>query len=169
MRTFGKIILGILIIGVGAVVMLVFAVRGVVKNVHVQESGESGQKTVNVDTPFGHVRVHENDQLDPALVGIPIYPGATRSKDKGGAEFQFDGGDVHKDFTVAGAVYYTGDSLEKVREFYREKFPDWNTKWENGEYRVETKADGHLRSVAIKREDDRTRIGVASVGPPASN
>ncbi len=169
MKTLGKVILGIVIVGVAAIILLAIAARGLMKNVRVQESGVDGQKTVNVDTPFGHVQVHENDQLDPERVGIPVYPGAVRSKDKGGAEFRFDAGDLHKDFTATGAAYYADDSLDKVRDFYRQRFPSWKESWVNGEYRLESKEDGQLRSLALKSEGGRTRIGLASVGPPAAN
>lgn len=169
MNTFLKVILGIVIIGVASVVLLVFVLRGVARNVHVQETGAEGQKTVKVDTPFGNFKVHENDQLDPEHVGIPVYPGATRSKDRGGAQFQFDMGDLHKDYTVAGAVYYTGDSAEKVRDFYRQKFPSWKMKWLNDEYQIETHEDEGMKSVSVKQTDGHTRIAVASAGPPAAN
>jgi hypothetical protein len=169
MATFLKVILGIVIISVAAAVLLVIALREFAKTVHVQESGSEGQKTVNVETPFGHIQVHENDKFNPAAVGIPVYPGAVRTKENGGASFQFDAGDVHKDFTITGAKYITDDSPEKVRDFYEQKFPSWNLHSEHDGYNMERKEDGGFRAISIKREDGHTTIGVASGGPPASN
>ena len=170
MSTFLKVILGIALVVVAAIVMLVFAVRILSRNIRVQEAGNEGQKTVNIDTPFGHVTVHENDQLDPGKIGIPIYPGAVRSKEKGGVDFQYDAGDLHKDLTASGAGYFTDDDAAKVEDFYNQKFPSWNKRWSNnGEYEMESKEDGHFRVIGIKRENGHTRIGVASIGAPAAN
>lgn len=169
MRTALKVLFGLVLVGVAAVVMLVFALRSIAHNVHVQETGKDGQKTVHVSSPFGNVTLHENDQLDPERVGIPIYPGAVRSKNRGGVDVQYDAGDLHKNVTVAGASYTTDDDPEKVRDFYKQKFPTWQTKWSNGEYEIQSKENGALRTVGIKRENGVTRIGVASVGPPAAN
>ncbi len=169
MSTLLKVFLGIAIVVAGTIVMLVAAGFFFARNVHVRESGSGDKKTVNIETPFGHVTVHKDDQLDPTQLGIPIYPGASKGSDRGGADFEIDSGTLHKDVTAAGATYFTSDSPEKVRDFYREKFPSWNSKWNNDEFEIEAKGDGRLRSIGVKREGDRTRIAVASVGPPAAN
>ena len=37
--------------------------------------GKHGE-TVNLETPFGSVRVREDDKVDPKRLGVPVYPGA---------------------------------------------------------------------------------------------
>jgi hypothetical protein len=169
MSTLAKVILGVVIVCVGSVVMLTVAGVFIARNVRVKEVATGKGKTVAIETPFGAMKVHENHALDPETAGIPIYPGAERDSDHGGAEFEIDAGDLHKDVTVSGASYWTNDDVDKVREFYRDKFPDWHQKWENGEFHIETKEDGRVRTIQIKRENGRTRIAVASIGPPAGN
>lgn len=170
MSTAVKVILAIGIAIGGAIVLL--AIFGVViaRHVHVRETGLSDQKTVHIDTPFGNVSVHENSHLDPELIGVPIYPGAKRTGDKGGADFEFDAGALHRNWTVAGATYVTDDPPDKVEDFYKQHFPAWNTTWANGDLKIEEKeGDGRFRTISVKRENGHTRIGVASAGPPASN
>ncbi len=169
MSTALKVTLVIAIVVVGALAMMGVAGVFIARNIHVVETGSAGKKTVTVNTPLGRIRVHENDQLNPELVGIPIYPGATRSSDRGGADFQLDSGDLHKEMTIAGAAYITDDSEDKVRGFYEEKFPSWTRRDDHGEFHLEMKGDGRMRTIGIKSESGHTRIWVASVGPPASN
>jgi hypothetical protein len=171
MPTIAKVLIGIAIVFVGTIVLLGLTGVYIARNMHVQESGTGDRKTVNIDTPFGHMTVHADNQLNPESVGIPIYPGASRSSktDKGGADVQIDAGGIHKDFTVAAAQYDTFDPPEKVEEFYEHKFPNWSRHWENGGWRIETNDNGKVRTIAVRREGDHTRIGVASLGAPASN
>ena len=180
MTTGLKITLTILIVVAGVVVMLGVAGLLIVRQIHVKETGAGNQKTVNVETPFGNVSVHPRKDLDPSSIGIPVYPGATRSDDRGGADFQFDAGDYHKEVDVAGAVYSTDDSVDKVREYYEQKFPDWkqahggsdvivNGSHYNGGWHLETHDGNRVRSISVNSSDGHTRIAVASLGPPASN
>ncbi len=170
MNTAVKVVIVIALIVVGTVAMLGVAGVLIARHIRVQETGTSDKKTVNIDTPFGHMSVHENKKLNPEQVGIPIYPGASRATDQGGADFQFDAGELHKDVTIAGAVYTTDDPPEKVRDFYSQKFPGWKHTWTSGgDFNIEAHVDGNIRSISIKRDSDHTRIAVASVGPPAAN
>lgn len=161
------VIIGIVI--AGTVVMLGLATVFVVRNVHVHETESGDHKNVKLETPLGSIGIHENEGLDPEAVGIPIYPGAHRSSEKGGVDFQLDGRDAHKDFSVSAATYYSTEDPSKVREFYQHQFPDWKTHWDRDALNLEVKQGGRLRSVLIKPDGDGTRITVASVGPPASN
>ena len=140
-----------------------------VRKIHVTETGQGDKKIVSIDTPMGHVTVHQNHHLDPESIGVPIYPGSVPSKKQEGADFQFDAGDLHRDWTVSAATYLTSDSPEKVESFYKEKFPSWNQKWANGNLHLDTRQNGQMRSISVTREGDQTRIGVASAGAPAGN
>jgi hypothetical protein len=181
MTTGLKVVLSILIAIAGVVVMLGIAGVLIVRQIHVKESGTGDQKSVNIETPLGNMAVKPRKDLDPSSVGIPVYPGATRSDDRGGAEFQFDAGDFHKEFDVAGALYYTADPVDKVRQYYEQKFPDWKvnsgagsnvningTQYNNG-WHLETHDGNRVRTISVNSSEGRTRIAVASLGPPASN
>lgn len=170
MTTALKVTLTILIVICGTALMLIVAGVLLVRQIHVKETGAGDHKTVSVETPLGSMSLHPRKDLDPASIGIPIYPGATRTDKQGGAEFQWDAGDFHKEFDVAGALYVTGDSVEKVRQYYQQKFPDWKHKWDNnGAWHLETHEGNRVRSVSVNSSDGTTRIAVASLGPPASN
>ena len=53
--------------------------------VHVDKDSNGQEKTVQVDTPIGSMRVEGHKNLDPKLIGVPVYPGAIREEDNGGA------------------------------------------------------------------------------------
>src|SRR5579862_8882537 len=40
-----------------------------------------GRDGTTLETPFGSVRVREHAHLDPAALGMPVYPGAERVRD----------------------------------------------------------------------------------------
>jgi hypothetical protein len=169
MNTLLKTLIVIAVIIAGTVIMLTLGAVFIVRNIHVHETESSDKKNVRIETPLGSIGIHKNDGLDPETVGIPVYPGAQRSEDKGGVDFQLDGSDLHKDFSVSAATYYSSDAPGKVREFYQHQFPEWHTHWERDALNIEIKQGGRLRSVIIKPDGEGTRIAVASVGPPASN
>jgi hypothetical protein len=141
----------------------------IARSIHVHETGTGDKKTVSIDTPLGNVKVNASDRLDPQQVGIPLYPGSAKDSHRGGANVEVDSGNLHKDYSVSGADYYTPDPPEKVRDFYQRKLPDWTDKWQNTEFHMETKREGRIQSIVIKPENDGTHIGVASIGEPAAN
>jgi len=169
MNTLLKTLIVIAVIIAGTVIMLTLGAVFVVRNIHVRETESSDKKNVRIETPLGSIGIHENEGLDPESVGIPLYPGARRSNDKGGADFQLDGSQIHKDFSISASTYYTSDPPDKVREFYQHQFPDWHTHWDRDALNIEMKSGGRIRSVGIKPDGDGTRIVVASAGAPASN
>jgi hypothetical protein len=57
-----------------------------------------------------------------------------------------------------------------VTEFYRHQLPHWIvSEKRHGGLQMEYSEDGYKRFVAIRERDGRTRIGLASMGEPASN
>lgn len=170
MRTLFKVLITLFIVFVGAVALLVLGGVYVARHVRVHETEVGDHKNVQIETPFGNLRVNKNNGLEPASVGIPVYPGAQRDSDHGGgASFEFDGGELHKDLTIAAANYFTSDAPDKVRDYYRHEFPTWKTHWENDGMRLEVKENGQMRTIFIRPKGDGTRIAIASVGAPASN
>ena len=139
----------------------------VASNVRVREAGS---RTV-VETPFGTLRVRQGGRFNPAEFGVPVYPGAVHETDQRKlASFEFDLGGSRREFSLVAAEYTTADSAERVAGFYREQLPGWRiTRKTNGVVEFQLSSDGRKRAVAIRVEDGRTHIGLASVGEPASN
>lgn len=169
MRTLSKILIGLVLAAIAVAVLLAFTGVFIARTFHVTETGSGHAKTVVVNSPMGAMTIHARDALKPESIGIPVYPGATQDSDNGGADFELDSGDVHRDMSVHGASFSTSDSLEQVRDFYHQKFPSWNIKLENDSVKIETHEGFGIRVISMHRDGDRTRIGVASFGPSAAN
>ena len=87
--------------------------------VHVDKGANGREKDVQVDTPFGGVRVN-TDQTTAADLGLPVYPGAQIVRDKDNDK----SADVHLGFgdwelRVKAVNYSTPDSQDKVEDFYK--------------------------------------------------
>src|SRR6516225_1451050 len=101
----GGVLAGVL---VALLILAAFAVAGIfmagmylADNIHVQKTESAKGDTVQVDTPVGSMRVQDHRKLDPKLIGVPVYPGAIREDDNGGAvSFDFSTDSSHKEFTV---------------------------------------------------------------------
>lgn len=87
--------------------------------VHVDNGASGDQKKVQVDTPFGGIRVNTG-QTTASDVGLPAYPGAQLVTD----DKNHKSADVHMGFgewemRVQVASYSTADEQNKVEAFYR--------------------------------------------------
>jgi hypothetical protein len=141
--------------------------------VHVQvaQSG-NGQKEVSIKTPLGSLEVHP--EVSEAALGLPIYPGATRMKDRDSATVNINIADEAK-VRVLAAKFETTDSYEKVRAFYHDRLGDQVTKYrekdEEGKTVFEIKHDKQQKVVALKSEGDKTEIDLVRVseGSPEAN
>ena len=163
------ILLTIVILGVLGVAALV--TTGLYVADHVRVTGRNTHGETSVETPFGTVRVRENDKFNPKLLGVPVYPGAVRLNDsRKRASFHFDFGDVHKGFAFSAAEYRTSDAIDRVTDFYRSELPHWLiSEKDDGRIQLSFTKGGYKRFVALHEEDGETRIALASVGEPASN
>jgi hypothetical protein len=172
----GGLVAGLLLtLGILALLALVGVVIGglyVAHHIHVSKSDVARGETVNVDTPFGSMRFRHDAKVDPKRLGVPVYPGAVLNQDRHKlASFEFDFGSDHsKEVSVVAGEYTTSDSLEKVRDFYRAELPHWMfTENRHGAMQFEFNEGGHKKIVALKERNGVTRIGLASVGEPATN
>jgi hypothetical protein len=160
-----------LILAALAVVGVFLAGMYVAENIHVEKTRNAKGETVQVDTPIGSMRVQEHKHLDPKLIGVPVYPNASREDDDSHAasvDFSFDSG--HKEFTILAANYSTVDPIDQVKQFYHHELPHWMiTQRRAGSVHMEYTEDGYKRIVVISEKHGRTWIGLASVGEPASN
>lgn len=162
------IMLTVLILAGLAFAALVATGLFIARNVRVTERTRGNETTV--ETPFASVRVRDG-RFDPALVGLPVYPGAVRESDGPKlASFHLDLGHTHKAFAVAAAEYRTSASPDQVAMFYRDKLPHWLFKDDRSDgMQLELTGGGYRKIIAIHREDGETRIGLASVGEPEAN
>jgi hypothetical protein len=144
----------------------------VLRNIHFRKASHNGGGDVALDTPAGSFRVHAHEKMDLAAIGVPVYPGARRTDKSGGAEFEWvsaDGRD-EKGMSVSGAKFITPDPPSKVIEFYRGQISNLVVTHERGKtVRLEYTEHGLKRIIFIREENDGTHIGVAAIGPPASN
>jgi hypothetical protein len=163
------ILLTVLILGALTVAALVSTGLYVANNIRM--TARTGRGEAAIETPFGSVHVRGNDAFDPKRMGVPVYPGAVRRRDRhklGSVHLDF--GDEHKQFSVVAAEYRTYDSLDKVAEFYRHELPHWMfSQKRHGEMQLDLTEGGYRKMVAIYEDDGETRIALASVGEPASN
>jgi len=157
-----------------ALLVLLASLAGVrlMRNFHFRTVSRNGGDDVAFETPAGSFRVRAHEKLDPAAVGVPVYPGARRTDSSGGAEFEWvsaDGRD-EKGMSVSGAKFLTSDPASKVIEFYRGQLSNLVVIKEHGRRtRLEYTEHSLKRIIVIHEENDGTHIGVAAVGPPASN
>jgi len=153
--------------------LIALAVNYVKDNIKVATVNRAGGADVSIQTPGGQFNIRAHENMDPATLGLPVYPDAKRSKDGGGATFEWSSADGKSDkaMGVAGGEYITGDPVEKVRAWYREHLPNWVVVTDrNGDNaHFELNEGGYKRMIAIREKSDGTHIGVATIGEPASN
>lgn len=107
------VIVGVIVlIGVLAVATIGILTYRIAKSAKVSHKGDN----VKVETPFGNMETSSDPQKIAEELGVEIYPGAQVRKD-GTASVTF--GSIH---TVT-AKFDSGDSVDKVCDFYRAKFP----------------------------------------------
>jgi hypothetical protein len=129
----------------------------------VEERG-GGRKEVSINTPIGSIEVHH--EVNEDSLGLPIYPGARRVKDKDSAAVNLGfGGEASVQVLVA--KFETSDPLESVKAFYKErlggevsKFTDqgWNRKTT-----FEIKTKNLEKVVALEGEGSKTLIQLVRV------
>lgn len=87
--------------------------------VNVEKGARGDDKKVQVDTPFGGIRVNTG-QTTAADVGLPAYPGAQLLTDDGNRKsVDMRMGFGEWEMRVQVASYSTADSEDKVEAFYR--------------------------------------------------
>ena len=130
----------------------------IARSTHVRESDGN----VKVETPFGTVESTTDSDEAARNLGVDVYPGASAKKNSA-ANMTIGG--MH---TVA-AEFETGDSPDKVAEFYKSKFPNANfVNAEGDHYSIVSTDKKNIITINIEPQDGKTRIHVASVsGQPA--
>jgi zinc-ribbon domain len=107
------VIVGIIVlIGVLGMVTCGIVIHRAIKSAHVSQKGDN----VKVETPFGNMETSTDPDKTAGELGVEIYPGAQVQK-TGTASVTF--GSLH---TVT-ANFESSDSVDKICDFYRQKFP----------------------------------------------
>lgn len=151
-----------------AAAALIYGVRIISQNVSVHK--EAGN-AVSIQTPVGNLAVRQGAQADPALIGLPVYPGARRVRDnRGGATVQMSfpdqrGGGV--EVGVMAAKFESTDPLDKVSAYYRDQLGDQITKIKHGDFGHEITFEmdhgGIERVVGLKSNENGTQITLVRV------
>ncbi len=170
----GGVLMGVLLTMLTLVVIAAVVGIRIAQSVEVEKTETKDGATVSIKTPAGDFNIRAHDSRLPP--DMPLYPTAKVIKGSGGAEFQWSSPDGRndKDFRVAGAEMLTGDSVDKVFDYYHDKLPSWIVKRENNGQITLEEAPGARgleprRFVAIRGKSDGTHIGVATIGAPESN
>ena len=167
----GGIISGLLFVGMVIFLGMLIAGAIIVKTVRVRATDGARGTDVAIDTPAGRLNIRARDHMNPALTGVPVYPGSYRAQD-GGANIEWNSKDgaSDKNLYVIGGEFRTRDSASQVVEFYRKQLPSVMIVSEDDRStRLEYKEGGIKRIISISEKGGRTRIGVASIGGRESN
>jgi hypothetical protein len=149
------IIVGLGILSVGAFSFFVYRVA---KSAHVSQNGDN----VKIETPFGNISANDPDQAIKEL-GVDVYPGAQVQK-QGTASATLFG--VH---TVT-ANFESSDSVDKVCDFYKTKFPNANIKSsDQNQCSIVAGAQGNSTTVSIQSRGDGCRFQIVALNKKSSN
>jgi len=128
------------------------------------------EKSVNIDTPLGRLRVEKGIGVDPKLLGIPIYPGASVVQGDHSARVDLDLDFADKSLRVLAAKMETPDNFQKVVDFYKEEVPDFvYTRKSNGRAQFHWEHGEFKKVVMIEERSGKTRISLANIGEPEAN
>ena len=149
------IIVGLGILSVGAFSFFVYRVA---KSAHVSQNGDN----VKIETPFGNISANDPDQAIKEL-GVDVYPGAQVQK-QGTAAVTIFG--VH---TVT-ANFESSDSVDKVCDFYKTKFPNANIRSsDQNQCSIVAGAQGNSTTVSIQSRGDGCRFQIVALNKKSSN
>ncbi len=120
------------------------------KNSRVSQRGDD----VKIETPFGSVDTTNDPQKVADELGVDIYPGAQVQKN-GTAAVGF--GSLH---TVT-AIFQSSDSVEKVCDFYKEKFPGANvSSSDQNRCSIISGDKGNSTTITVEPNGDGSRLTI---------
>ena len=152
-------------------------------NVQVKDAG-GDKKEVSIKTPFGGIEVNKKE-VNAASLGLPIYPGATPATGHNDGSVNMKFGNETA-FRIAVGKFQSLDGLDKVKDFYQRRltgevgeFTEKNIEFNPGHWDseegnfvgkdkegktvFEIKRKDYLKVVALKIEEDGTRIELVRV------
>lgn len=136
-----------------AVIGIVYSVHIISHNIRVSEQQSSaGNKEVSIKTPVGNIHLNTSQNADPALVGLPVYPGASPTKDHDSPRFSLDLPGV-ANVDVVAAHFMTPDPVAKVEDYYQNQLKGRITK-------VTAEDSGRRITLEIKRDDEEKVVAL---------
>lgn len=128
------------------------------KSIRASVSDTKSGKAVHIETPIAVFDVKPQDQLDPALAGILVYPGATRAESQP-PEYEADIRALGREYRILVATYWTLTPADVVWEFYTRELQGWQQKRQRGQGRslLQEGPDG-VRTIRVYTQNGGTLI-----------
>ena len=143
----------IVVLGILSVAGVSYFVYHVARSTRVHQQGDN----VKVETPFGTVETSQDADKVAKDLGVDIYPGAKAQKN-GTSSTSF--GSIH---TVAGA-FTSSDSLDKVCEFYKSKFPNaMTTTSDQGHCAIVANDQSNMITINVEADGNTTKLQITNV------
>jgi hypothetical protein len=129
------------------------------KSTHVSQEGDH----VKVDTPFGSIESSKDPDQTAKDLGVDLYPGAQVQKN-GAASVTF--GSMH---TVA-ANFESSDSVDKVCEFYKSRFPGAKVTTSNqNQCTIVSTDQQNIITINVQASGDNSKFQITNVSKKPSN
>jgi zinc-ribbon domain len=149
------IVVGVVVgLGMISAIVFMFGVWRVSRAVRATHNGDS----VTLSTPSGTITAGNTGGVSEADLGVPIYPGATRSE--GGMQVN------SANSSMVTVVYSTSDPVSKVVDFYKDKLGENTSVIESGNGAVITSGKENKEGLVItvtpdtSASDGHTKIGI---------
>jgi hypothetical protein len=143
----------IVLVGVLSIASLGFFAWRVARHARIRQNGDN----VRVETPFGTMQSTSDPQAAAHDLGVDLYPGAQVLKE-GATSTTF--GAVH----TASLNFETSDSVDKVCNFYKPKFPNAMVMTtEVDQCTIVSNDQKNMITITVKEENDKTRIVITNV------
>jgi hypothetical protein len=148
------VIIGIIVlIGVLGMVTCGIVIHRAIKSAHVSQKGDN----VKVETPFGNMETSTDPDKTAGELGVEIYPGAQVQK-TGTASVTF--GSLH---TVT-ANFESSDSVDKICDFYRQKFPSAQVASSDQTHCSIVSGDkGNSTTISVQSSGDGSRFTIVTM------
>jgi hypothetical protein len=148
------VIVGVIVlIGVLGMVTCGIVIHRAIKSAHVSQKGDN----VKVETPFGNMETSTDPEQTAKDLGVEIYPGADLRKE-GTASVTF--GSLH---TVT-ANFESNDSVDKVCDFYKQKFPSAQVASSDQTHCSIVSGDkGNSTTISVQSSGDGSRFTIVSM------
>ncbi len=154
------VVVGVLVIfGILGVATLAIIGVHIARRTHVSQDGNR----VKVETPFGSVDTNKDPQQVAKDLGVDIYPGA-QAEPNGSAIATFAG------VRTAAASFISSDSLDKVCDFYRSRFPNATSSTSSQNHcSIVSGNQGNIVTITIEPRGSSTKIQISSVSKSSTN
>lgn len=148
------VIVGVIVlIGVLGMVTCGIVIHRAMKSARVSQKGDN----VKVETPFGNMETSTDPKQTAKELGVEIYPGADLRKE-GTASVTF--GSLH---TVT-ANFESNDSVDKVCDFYKQKFPNAQVAGSDQTHCSIVSGDkGNSTTISVQSSGDGSRFTIVSM------